>query len=274
MEVIIRVRRGGAADDPEGRLRAYTLRTRPRMTVLDALMTIQNGEDPSLAFRHSCRVGMCGTCALRVNGRPRWACRTRLEGLGGTVTLEPLTNFPLLRDLAVDMTPFFEKMKRARAWAEPPEEGAAPLADGASPPEPARISPLSRERRRIEPHIECITCGICYASCTMVGHDPDFLGPAALNRAFTLVCDSREGDAAARLREVGGEHGIWRCHSQFNCTEACPKGISPATAIQGLRRRALASAGRALIASIAGAASPGPENDRPRPPGGEDKEGN
>jgi fumarate reductase iron-sulfur subunit len=191
---------------------------------------------------------MCGTCALMVNGRPRWACRTRLDALGRSVTLEPLTNFPVLRDLAVDMTPFFEKMKRARGWLEPTEAAAE---------SPAPISPVSRERVRIEPHIECITCGICYASCSMVGHDPAFLGPAALNRAYTLVCDSRDEAGPDRLAEVADEHGIWRCHSQFNCTEACPKGISPTAAIQGLKRRAVGNGVRSFVSSILGGRAPG-----------------
>lgn len=248
--VIFRIRRGGGADDPGERFQAYAITPRPRMTVLDALTAIQNGQDATLGFRYSCRVGMCGTCALRVNGRPRWACRTRLDGLGEKVTLEPLANFPVLRDLAVDMAPFFDKMAQARGWAEPSGEAAEA---------PARISPLGRERGRIDPHIECITCGICYSACTMVGHDPAFLGPAALNRAYTLVCDSREAGGAERLAEVAGEHGVWRCHSQFNCTEACPKGISPATAIQALKRRAAAGGAREFVSALLGGRAPGGE---------------
>jgi len=247
-EVTFRVRRGEGAGDPGERFDRYRLGVRPRMTVLDALVALQSEQDPTLSYRYSCRVGMCGTCALRVNGRPRWACRTLLAGLGGSVTLEPLSNFPVVRDLAVDMGVFFEKMKRARAWLEPAEAAAQA---------PARLSPAGPERRRIEPHIECITCGICYASCSMVGHDPAFLGPAALNRAFTLVADSRDASRARRLLEVCGEHGAWRCHSQFNCTEACPKGISPTAAIQGLKRRALASGAKALVASLLRGTAPG-----------------
>ena len=246
--VIFRVRRGGEAGDPQERYQTYAITPRPRMTVLDALTSIQSEQDASLGFRYSCRVGMCGTCALRVNGRPRWACRTLITELGESVTLEPLANFPLIRDLAVDMTPFSDGLKRVRAWAEPTEAAASA---------PARILPSSRERVRIDPHIECITCGICYSACSMLGHDPAFLGPAALNRAYTLVCDSRDAASAERLAEVSGEQGIWRCHSQFNCTEACPKGISPATAIQGLKRQAAASGAKSFVSSIIGGRAPG-----------------
>ncbi len=246
--VRVRIRRGGAAGDPEERFDSFEIETGPRMTVLDALVAVQSAQDATLSFRYSCRVGMCGTCALKVNGRPAWACRTLLGGLGEEITLEPLTNFPVLRDLAVDMSPFFEKMKRARGWLEP---------TGAAEKAPALIAPNSRERKRIEPHIECITCGICYASCSIVGHDSGYLGPAALNRAYTLVNDSRDALGPERLLEVCTEDGAWRCHSQYNCTESCPKGISPTGAIKGLKRRAAAGGVKRFAASIFRGRAPG-----------------
>lgn len=246
--VRVRIRRGGAAGDPEERFDSFEIETGPRMTVLDALVAVQSAQDATLSFRYSCRVGMCGTCALKVNGRPAWACRTLLGGLGEEITLEPLTNFPVLSDLAVDMSPFFEKMKRARGWLEP---------TGLAEKAPALIAPGSRERKRIEPHIECITCGICYASCSIVGHDSDYLGPAALNRAYTLVSDSRDALGAERLLEVCTEDGAWRCHSQYNCTESCPKGISPTGAIKGLKRRAVSGGVKRFAASIFRGRAPG-----------------
>lgn len=246
--VRVRIRRGGAAGDPEERFDSFEIETGPRMTVLDALVAVQSAQDATLSFRYSCRVGMCGTCALKVNGRPAWACRTLLGGLGEEITLEPLTNFPVLSDLAVDMSPFFEKMKRARGWLEP---------TGAAEKAPALIAPNSRERKRIEPHIECITCGICYASCSIVGHDSDYLGPAALNRAYTLVNDSRDVLGLERLMEVCTEDGAWRCHSQYNCTESCPKGISPTGAIKGLKRRAVSGGVKRFAASIFRGRAPG-----------------
>ena len=246
--VRVRIRRGAAAGDPDERFDVFQVETGPRMTVLDALVAVQSAQDATLSFRYSCRVGMCGTCALKVNRRPAWACRTLLGGLGEEITLEPLTNFPVLSDLAVDMSPFFEKMKRARGWLEP---------TGAAEKAPALIAPGSRERKRIEPHIECITCGICYASCSIVGHDSDYLGPAALNRAYTLVNDSRDALGAERLLEVCTEDGAWRCHSQYNCTESCPKGISPTGAIKGLKRRAVSGGVKRFAASIFRGRAPG-----------------
>ena len=139
-------------------------------------------------------------------------------------------------------------MKKARGWLEPTK---------AAEQAPALIPPNSRERKRIEPHIECITCGICYASCSIVGHDSDYLGPAALNRAYTLVNDSRDALGDKRLLEVCTEDGAWRCHSQYNCTESCPKGISPTGAIKGLKRRAVSGGVKRFAASIFRGRAPG-----------------
>src|SRR5512132_3687775 len=159
---------------------AFTVTAGADTTVLDALVEIQRRHDPTLAFRYACRVGMCGSCAMVVNGRERWACRTRLELLGpGPVDIRPLYHFPLLRDLVVDMSRFAEKLRDVHA-ALTPSEGAATY---------TLVSGQSAERREIDPAIECIGCGMCVSACTMVGHNERFPGPAALNRAFTLELD-------------------------------------------------------------------------------------
>jgi fumarate reductase iron-sulfur subunit len=217
--------------DPEhstkGELVLYQVPRLEKMTVLDALAYIQRHCDRSLAFRYACRLGMCGTCTVMVNGVPRWACRTSIERLGvPTIRFMPLRFLPVIKDVLVDYAPFFAKYRAAQAYFVP----------GEARPEVAPIRPQSRERRAIDPNLECITCGACYASCTMLAHDAEYLGPAALNRAFTLIRDSRDGAGAERLAAVGGEHGCWRCHSLFNCTEVCPKHLSPTRAITGLKR--------------------------------------
>lgn len=217
--------------DPEQSLQGHMVPYRvPRiekMTILDALVYIQRHHDRSLAFRYACRLGMCGTCTVMVNDVPRWACRTSIERLGGeTIRIAPLRFLPVVKDVLVDYEPFFTKYRAAQSYFVPRQE----------PTEAAPISPASRERRAIDPNLECITCGACYASCTMLAHDAEYLGPAALNRAYTLVQDSRDGLRRGRLAAVGGEHGCWRCHSLFNCTEVCPKHLSPTRAIQGLKR--------------------------------------
>jgi len=199
-------------------------------TVLDALVEIQRRRDPSLAFRYACRVGMCGSCAMVVNGRERWACRTRLSTLGaGPVSVRPLYHFPLLRDLVVDMAPFTAKM-RVVGGALVPAPSAEPY---------ALIPAGSPERQEIDPAIECIGCGMCVSACTMVAHDARFAGPAAFNRVFTLQGDSRDAGHEERQARLLEEDALVRCHGQGNCTEVCPMEISPADSILALRRRAV-----------------------------------
>ena len=211
------------------RWQAFAVEAGADTTVLDALVEIQRRQDPSLAFRYACRVGMCGSCAMVVNGRERWACRTRLTALGtGTVTVRPLYHFPLLRDLVVDMSRFTAKLS---------EVGAAlvPAADA----EPYALIPAgSAERRDIDPAIECIGCGMCVSACTMIAHNPRFPGPAALNRAFTLARDSRDAGGDARWAVLLSEDALARCHGQGNCTEVCPMGLAPTTSITRLRQLA------------------------------------
>jgi fumarate reductase iron-sulfur subunit len=223
----VEVYRCDPEQSPQGHMVTYRVPRLDKLTILDALVYIQRHHDRSLAFRYACRLGMCGTCTVMVNDVPRWACRTSIERLGSqSLRIAPLRFLPVIKDVLVDYEPAFAKYRAAQAYFVPREEGT----------EMAAISPLSRERRVIDPNLECITCGACYASCTMLAHDAEYLGPMALNRAFTLVRDSRDGAHRERLGAVGGEHGCWRCHSLFNCTEVCPKHLSPTRAIQGLKR--------------------------------------
>ena len=223
----VEVYRVDPEQSPQGHMVSYRVPCIDKMTILDALVYIQRYYDRSLAFRYACRLGMCGTCTVMVNDVPRWACRTSIERLEvEAISIAPLRFLPVIKDVLVDYEPFFAKYRAAQAYFVPGEER----------PEVAPIPPASRERRAIDPNLECITCGACYASCTMLAHDAEYLGPAALNRAFTLVRDSRDGARHERLAAVGGEHGCWRCHSLFNCTEVCPKHLSPTRAIQGLKR--------------------------------------
>lgn len=212
------------------RMQTYSVPAREGMTVLDALVEAQRRLDPTLAFRYACRVGMCGSCAMVINGRERWACRTLLRTLGsGTVRVRPLYHFPLIRDLVVDMAPFKDRMTAVGAAFAP--------ADG-----PAAFAPVggdSRERRRIDAAIECIGCGMCVSACTMVGHDPRFVGPAALNRLFTLQGDSRDRAGSERVAVMLAEDALLRCHGQANCAAVCPMEISPTESILALRRQAV-----------------------------------
>ena len=201
----------------------------PETTVLDALVDVQRTLDATLAFRYACRVGMCGSCAMVVNGRERWACRTRLAALGApTVTVRPLYHLPLIRDLVVDMAPFRARMTAAGAALTP-----APAA-----PDYAVVARDSPERREIDEAIECIGCAMCVSACTMVAHDEHFPGPAALHRAFTLQRDHRDHAKEARWEVVLSTDALARCHGQGNCTEVCPMGLAPTTSIIRLRQLA------------------------------------
>jgi len=204
-------------------------------TVLDVVTYIQRALDPTLAYRYACRVGMRGSCAMTVNGRARWTCRTHVDKVveGGRLEIAPLANLPVVRDLATDMSGFFDKWARARGQFE----GAATRKDDF-----ARVSPASRERLLADAAIECIGCGVCYSSCDVVSWNPDYLGPAALNRAWTLVNDVRDTGNRARLKAVAGDAGCHACHTHMSCTERCPKQISPTASIAGLKRMAMAAA--------------------------------
>jgi len=214
------------------RIQRFWVPAKEGMTVLDALLDAQRRLDPTLAFRYACRVGMCGSCGMVVNGRERWACRTLLKSLrSGIVTVRPLYHFPLVRDLVVDLAPLAEQTARV-GGVFVPGEGATPTA--------ARIGRDAPERRRIDRAIECIGCGLCMSACTMVANDPRFPGPAALNRLFTVREDSRDaghGDQGGAV--LVSEDTLMRCHTQANCTEVCPMEISPTESILALRRRAV-----------------------------------
>jgi fumarate reductase iron-sulfur subunit len=201
----------------------------PSQTVLDVVTYIQRVLDPTLAYRFACRVGMCGSCAMTVNGVPRWTCRTHVDKVVRNDELEisPLRNLPVIRDLVVDMREFFDKWARARGEFR----GRQSREDDF-----AKVSPQSAERIFVDQGIECIGCGVCYAACDVVKWNPDYLGPAALNRAWTLVNDVRDRETLERLRAVAGDAGCHACHSHVSCTERCPKHLSPTAAIAGLKR--------------------------------------
>jgi len=214
----------------DGRFQSFDLPRRANQTVLDVVTEIQREHDATLSYRFACRVGMCGSCAMLVNGVPRWTCRTRVAqvvGDGGAMRLEPLRNFTVVKDLAVDMTAFFDKWRDANGSFE---AGPQPADDFAVVP------PSTPARQAAEAGIECIGCGICYSACDVVAWDPDYLGPAALNRAWTLLNDVRDRGQEARLVAVSGRSGCQACHTHMSCTTFCPKGIAPTDSIAGLKR--------------------------------------
>ncbi len=217
-----------------GEFRAYDVPRQESQTVLDVVTHIQRNIDPTLAYRFACRVGMCGSCAMNVNGKARWTCRTHVAdvAIDGVLEIAPLHNLPMVKDLVTDMAPFFDKMARAKSSFK----GSRTRAD-----EFARVMPDSPRRKEVDAAIECIGCGVCYSACDVVTWNPEYLGPAALNRAWTLVNDVRDVTNDERLAAVAGDAGCHACHTHMSCTERCPKRISPTAGIAGLKRAVAAA---------------------------------
>ena len=218
-----------------GRFQSFEVPRLESQTVLDVITYIQRTLDPTLAYRFACRVGMCGSCAMTVNGRARWTCRTHVDKVAedGRIEIAPLNNLPVVRDLVTDMSGFFDKWAKARGQFR----GATTRKDDFT-----RVPPASPARRLADAAIECIGCGVCYSSCDVVAWRPDYLGPAALNRAWTPLNDVRDTDNRARLAAVAGDAGCHACHTHMSCTERCPKQISPTASIAGLKRAAALAA--------------------------------
>jgi fumarate reductase iron-sulfur subunit len=215
--------------DEGGRFQPFEVPRQPSQTVLDVVTYIQRALDPTLSYRFACRVGMCGSCAMMVNGTPRWTCRTHVDKVAeeGALELAPLANMPVVKDLVADMGEFFDKWARARGHFKGERTRQEDF---------AVVDPATPQRREADAGIECIGCGVCYASCDVVAWNPGYLGPAALNRAWTLVNDVRDVQQAARLAAVAGDAGCHSCHTLMSCTEHCPKALSPTRAISGLKR--------------------------------------
>ncbi len=223
-----------SGDGKEG-FQTFDAPRREHQTVLDVVTWIQQHADPSLAYRFACRVGMCGSCAMMVNGQPRWTCRTHVSRVlkDGRLEIAPLRNLPVIRDLATDMTPFFEKWVAAEAVFAPSESREAPMAP-IKPDDPRRVA--------ADAAIECINCAVCYAACDVVASNPEYLGPAALNRAWTLANDARDGGQKARLDAISKAGGCHNCHSMGNCMTFCPNELNPTASIAGLKRATVKAA--------------------------------
>lgn len=217
------------ASDPLPRYELYRVEVGERASVLDALFAVQRDGAPDLAFRFSCRVGMCGSCALVVNGRERLACSTNVVPFGPTVRVEPLRNLPIIRDLVVDLTPFFDAYERVHPYFIPRDD-----LDDIYP-----IPHKAAEWRAMDHQPQCIDCGACWSSCSLVTLNPRYLGPMALHRALQLIADPRDAARVERLQIVASEAGAFCCHTLGNCREVCPRGISPTASIARLKRMTL-----------------------------------
>ncbi len=219
-------------DDPkQGEFHDYEVEVQEAWTVLDALCEIKWRQDGSLAFRRSCRHGICGSCAMTIDGKNDLACELQVSACKkSVVTVEPLRAFPVLRDLIVDQDDFFARHESIKPYL---------ICSKQAPTDKERLQ-SPEDRKLIDGTWECILCGACTSSCPVYWSSQEFLGPAALLKAYRYVFDTRDEGLAERLDMLDNKHGLWRCHTIFNCVEACPKGLNPTEAIVKLRRRVMA----------------------------------
>ncbi len=217
----------------EPRFDTFYLEYYEGMTVLDALMDARDDYDPTLTFRHSCRQAVCGSDALFVNGSQILGCKTQIEDLAEPIRIEPLPHRPVLKDLVVDMEHFYDQMRAVEPYFDPDDLPSGEL-------EEQRQSRENREK--IKMSTRCIWCGACMSSCNIAAGDNQYLGPAAINKAYRFYFDEREGEdrGRKRLETLEQEHGVWRCQTQFSCTDVCPKDIPLTEHIQEVKREAVA----------------------------------
>jgi len=202
------------------------------MTVLDALMYARDTYDSSLTFRHSCRQAVCGSDAMFVNGGQKLACKTQIAELDEPVRVEPLPHAEVRKDLVVDMEHFYDQMEAVEPYFQTNEFPDGELEEQRQDRE---------NREKIKMSTRCIWCGACMSSCNIAAGDNEYLGPAAINKAYRFAMDDREGEEIKqkRLEIIEQEHGVWRCQTQFSCTEVCPKDIPLTEHIQELKREAV-----------------------------------
>ncbi|MEA3336121.1 MAG: succinate dehydrogenase iron-sulfur subunit [Chloroflexota bacterium] len=228
--VTVRVQRFNPDTDRKPYLDSFEVELTADKTVLDALHEIKTRQDGSVTYRRSCRHAICGSCAMNINGVNMLACNKPLRDVldrKGQVTIRPLPYLPIIKDLVVDRTVFWEQYVRVKPWLEPPEIET----DKEYRVSPAEVAALD--------HAEtCIMCGACYSACTVVAGNKRYIGPHALLKAYLRVVDPRDTAVEARLQEISGYDGVYRCHTIFNCIDACPKHLSPTSAIERLRKMA------------------------------------
>jgi fumarate reductase iron-sulfur subunit len=210
--------------DGQPHFQSYEIPYRDDWVVLDALNHVKNEVDPTLTFRWSCRMGVCGSCGMMVNGRPRLTCEAFLsEFHPQQIRVEPLSHFPVIRDLVINIDDFMTKLPSVTSWLVPKDP--KPLEEGEYLQTPAQLAHYKRFSM-------CINCMLCYAACPVYGRDPTFIGPAALALAERYNLDSRDGARRQRLEMMASQEGIWECTYVGDCTRVCPKDVDPAGAIQ------------------------------------------
>ena len=237
--ITLQVARYRPGTDAAPRIQEYEVPLRADWAILDGLNYIKDRIDGTLSFRWSCRMGICGSCGMMVNGDPTLTCGAFLiDYAPGPVRVEPLLNFPVIRDLVVDIEDFMRKLPTVKPWLV--REDEPPFADVEYLQTPAEMDAYQQFSM-------CINCMLCYAACPVYALEPEFLGPAAIALAQRYNLDSRDQGAHQRLNVLATDEGIWACTYVGECTTACPKGVDPAGAIQRYKVKAAKESVKALL---------------------------
>lgn len=212
-------------DRKQGKFSVYRVPRNKISTVLEGITYIIENLDPTLTARYACRMEICGSCSMEINGKPRMACSTIAEDLrSDRIKVEPLKHYPVIKDLVVDIEPFFDKYRSVKPYIIREKE------DYTEP-----LSQTPAQFKKYEQYSMCIKCGLCMAACPIVGTNPDYLGPAPLTAVLRYNLDNRDQGRKYRIEIADSEDGTVRCHFAGECTEVCPKDVDPSFAIQKLR---------------------------------------
>ena len=227
--ITLRIARYNPNDDKsEKHFMSFQVSVKKWTTVLEAILDVKKHFDHSVAVRYSCRQATCGSCGMVINGKPRLACFTKITELNSNViTVEPMNNFPIIRDLAVRFDRLFDTHHKIKPYV---------ISDDIEVPEnPKELLQTPEELEEFVQFSGCIKCGLCNSACPTMATDSSFIGPQALAQAYRYMADNRDKGKDDRLKIIDDTHGIWRCHFAGCCSQVCPKGVDPAMGIQLLR---------------------------------------
>jgi succinate dehydrogenase / fumarate reductase iron-sulfur subunit len=230
MATTFKILRYDPTKDEPPHFQTYVHEAKPRDSVMEALKDIRDQQDPSLSFRYSCREAVCGSCAMVINGEIALSCRTLVDAAGpDLIVIEPLPNMEILKDLVVDMAPFWEAYRFVQPYLQPA---------GEVPPKGHRIEDAQLED--VFRLTTCILCASCYSACPVVSREEEYLGPAALAKLHRFVKDPRDRRSYEALKRVDSPSGVWGCDTVFRCNSVCPKEVQPGHGIEGVRRALIA----------------------------------
>jgi succinate dehydrogenase / fumarate reductase iron-sulfur subunit len=230
MSKTFKILRYDPVTEGQAHFESFIHESKPADSILETLKDIRDQQDPSLAFRYSCREAVCGSCAMVINGEIALACRTQVEALEtDVIVIEPLPNLEIQKDLIVDMEPFWTAYRQVEPFLQP---------EGDVPPKGHLVE--EKDMEAAFQFITCILCAACYAACPVASRDGRYVGPAALAKLYRFIKDPRDKRTWSSLAKVDTPTGAWGCDTVFRCNDVCPKSVRPADGIEGVRRRLVA----------------------------------